>query len=338
MEEKIITTPQNIELIDSSSYKEELKQHFDHSPDIARPLLEQATNYFTSIKQALYITPSFINAVKTAVPNITLQAILTDEQKKQLAKGALQLMTKKDGTLMANLINPETKKIVATIPLKSVQLPIEIIKAMDSLSIQMQLAHIAEQMQEIQQIVEEVRMGQENDRLASAYSCQQQLFQIMAIQKPELKQMALIHLAFNAENSRNLLMLSQKHNIEFIMQEPESIIKKMLYGATPEKINSRICEIRESLCAVNMVSLVETMAYQELGEHESARQSLIYFATFINDTYIAASGVIDRLDMVDSQAKNYWSKTLPSINKEILELPCITNSGLLEKEKMEDIK
>ena len=87
-----------------------------------------------------------------------------------------------------------------------------------------------------------------------------------------------------------------------------------------------------------MVSLVETMAYQELGEYESARQSLIYFATFINDTYIAASGVIDRLDMVDSQAKNYWSKTLPSINKEILELPCITNSGLLEKEKMEDIK
>ena len=83
MEEKIITTPQNIELIDSSSYKEELKQHFDHSPDIARPLLEQATNYFTSIKQALYITPSFINAVKTAVPDITLQAILTDEQKKR---------------------------------------------------------------------------------------------------------------------------------------------------------------------------------------------------------------------------------------------------------------
>jgi len=40
--------------------------------------------------------------------------MLTDEQKQQIAKGALKLMTKKDGSLMANLISPETKKIVAT--------------------------------------------------------------------------------------------------------------------------------------------------------------------------------------------------------------------------------
>ena len=45
---------------------------------------------------------------------MTLQAMLTDEQKQQITKGALKLMTKKDGSLMANLINPETKKIVAT--------------------------------------------------------------------------------------------------------------------------------------------------------------------------------------------------------------------------------
>ena len=55
------------------------------------------------------------------MPDVTLQAVLTDEQKQQIAKGALKLMTK-DGSLMANLINPETKKIVTTIPLKSVQI------------------------------------------------------------------------------------------------------------------------------------------------------------------------------------------------------------------------
>lgn len=40
----------------------------------------------------------------------------------RLADGALKLMTKKDGTLMANLVNPETNKIVSTVSLQSTDL------------------------------------------------------------------------------------------------------------------------------------------------------------------------------------------------------------------------
>lgn len=37
-------------------------------------------------------------------------------------------------------------------------------------------------------------------------------------------------------------------------------------------------EIRESLSAVNMVSLAEAMAYQEMDENAAARRSLQYYA------------------------------------------------------------
>ena len=94
-------------------------------------------------------------------------------------------------------------------------------------------------------------MGQEYDRLATAYSCQQKLLQAMDIKSRKLRTMALIQLVQSAEDSRNLLMLSQKRNVEFIMSQPEGIIQKILSGAKPEKINSRMNEIRESLCAVN---------------------------------------------------------------------------------------
>ncbi len=70
----------------------------------------------------LYSAPSFINLVKASVPETTFQAILTDEQKKSIAIGALKLMTKKDGSLMANLVNPETNKIVSTVSLQEVNL------------------------------------------------------------------------------------------------------------------------------------------------------------------------------------------------------------------------
>lgn len=330
VEETIIIPSEDMEIIDASEYKEELTQHFDEIPEVANLLLKRAKTAFSKIEKALYTVPAFINSVKAAVPDEILQAVLTDEQKQQIAEGALKLMTKKDGSLMAKLINPETKKIVTTIPLKSVKMAPEMTQAMTSFSSQMQMAQIAEEIQAVQLAVEEVRMGQEYDRLATAYSCQQKLLQAMEIKNPELKAMALIQLALSAEDSRNLLMLSQKSNVEFIKDQPESFIKKIISGAAPDKINGRMSEIRESLCAVNMVSLVEAMAYQELGEHEAARISLRHYAGFIRDTYISVPDLVQRLDLIDPSPKNYWSKTLPEISDMIKVFPSVPDTKLLE--------
>ena len=332
-EETIVIPPEDVEIVDESEYKEELAEHFDHVPEVAKPLLKEAKTAFSKIEKALYTAPAFINAVKAAIPDVTLQAVLTDDQKQKIAKGALKLMTKKDGSLMANLINPETKKIVATIPLKSVQMAPQMTQAMTSFSAQMQMAQIAEQIQVVQLAVEEVRMGQEYDRLATAYSCQQKLLQAMEIRDPQLKAMALMQLTADAEDSRNLLMLSQRSNVEFIMNQPEGFIQKMLSGSSPEKINGRMSEIRQSLCAVNMVSFAEAMAYQELGEHEAARKSLTYYAGFIDDTYVSVPGLVDRLDLIDPAPENYWSKTLPDISKKIQALPSAPDPKLLETKR-----
>lgn len=332
-EETIIIPPEDVEIIDASEYREELTEHFGQVPEVAKPLLKGAKTAFSKIEKALYTAPAFINAVKAAVPDVTLQAVLTDEEKQQIAKGALKLMTKKDGSLMANLINPETKKIVTTIPLKSVQMAPEMTQAMTCFSTQMQMEQIAEEIQAVQLAVEEVRMGQEYDRLATAYSCQQKLLQAMEIKNPELKAMALMQLAAAAEDSRNLLMLSQKSNVEFIKDQPENFIQKILSGTKPEKINGRMSEIRESLCAVNMVSFAEAMAYQELGEQEAARKSLTYYAGFIEDTYTSVPGLVQRLDLIDPAPENYWSKTLPDISEKIKALPSVPDTKLLETKR-----
>ena len=329
-EDTIVIPPEDVEVIDASEYKEELSEHFEQVPEVAKPLLKEAKNTFSKIEKALYTAPAFINAVKAAIPDVALQAVLTDEQKQQIAKGALKLMTKKDGSLMANLINPETKKIVTTIPLKSVQMAPEMTQSMTSFSAQMQMAQIAEQIQAVQLAVEEVRMGQEYDRLATAYSCQQKLLQAMEIKNPELRAMALMQLASSAEDSGNLLMLSQKTNVEFITSQPENFFQKILSGASTDKINGRMSEIRESLCAVNMVSFAEAMAYQELGEHEAARKSLTYYSSFIEDIYVSVPGLVERLDLIDPAPENYWSKTLPDISKKVQALPYVPEPKQIE--------
>lgn len=335
-DEVIYITLDDIEVVDTSEYSGEIVKQFSTVPDVAKPLLKDAKATFKKIEQMLYSAPAIVNLVKANIPDVTLQAVLTDEQKQQIAKGALKLMTKKDGSLMANLVNPETKKIVATIPLKNVKMAPEVTQAMTNYATQMQMAQIAEQIQIVQLAVEEVRMGQEYDRLATAYSCQQKLLQAMEIKNPELRAMALMQIASDAEDSRNLLMLSQKTNVGFITDQPESFFGKIIGGATPEKINSRMNEIRESLCAVNMVSLAEAIAYQELGEDSAARRSLAYYGEFVQKTYLAVPGLVERLDLIDPSPENYWSRTLPDIEKRIQALPCNQEQNLIEEGAEDD--
>lgn len=331
MEDEIIhITLDDAEIIDDTEYSGEVMTQYSELPDVAKPLLRKAKNTFRRIEKMLYFSPAIINLIKANIAEETLQAIFTDEQKQQIAKGALKLMTKKDGSLLANLVNPETNKIVANIPLKSVKMAPELTQAMSTYATQMQIAQIAEQIQAVQLAVEEVRQGQEYDRLATAYSCQQKLIQALEIKDSDLRRLALMQIVSDAEDSRNLLMLSQKINVSFIIDQPESFLGKIAGGAAPEKIRSRMSEIRESLCAVNMVSLSEAIAYQELGEDAAARKSLVYYAEFVHDTYLAVPGLVERLDLIDPSPENYWSKTLPDIEKKIHALPCNQETKVME--------
>lgn len=326
----IYVSEQEVEVIDEAEYKTDLIEFFSDMPAVARPLLKSAKQAFTKLEEMLYSAPSFINIVRAHVPEQTLQAVLSKDQKAKLAGGALQLMTKKDGSLTANLVNPKTKQIISTIPLQEVNLSPAISEAMTSYGAQMQLAQIAEQIQEVQQAVEEVRQGQEADRLATAYSCQQKLLQATEIKNSEIKAMALLRIVSDAEDSRNLLMQSQAANIAFIKGQPESFIGKFLSGAKNEKINQRMQEIRESLNMVNLISLTEAMAYEELGEREAAKKSLQYYADYIEKTYLETEGFVERLDMIDPAPENYWSETLPKIQQKIQALPGVNQKNRLE--------
>ena len=318
------------EMSDLSGYEADISAHFDQMSEIVAPLIDGSKELFSKIENALYTLPAFVNAIRAAVPEVSLQAVMTNKQKQQLRKGVVQLMCKKDGSLLANLIDPKTKKIITKLPLKEVKVTPEMSRAMAGLSMQMQMAQIAQQIQMVQYAIEEVRKGQEYDRLATAYSCQQRFLQAMKINNPELRTMSLLHLVASAEDSRNLLMLSQKSGIAFIMEQPETLIRKVLSGAAPDKIDDKMNEIRESLCAINMVSIAEVMAYYELGEYESARMSLNYYSKYIDDTYMSVPGLVERLDSIDPAPENYWTKLLPEISKKIKMLPTMYDTKAIE--------
>ena len=306
-----------------------------HFTNIPPSFFDHVTMAQHKVEKLLYASPSLLKAVKAAVPEEMLTAVLTDDQKQKLAKGALKLVTKKDGSFMATLVNPSTGRFVANVPLETVKISPSLSQAMTDLSTQLQMAQIAEQIQCVQQAVERVSRGQENDRLATAFSCQQKFLQISSFQNPELKNSALLQLAMDAEDSRNLLMQSQKENIKFIQGQPKAFWEKLLTGSPPKEIKQSMNEIRDSLYAINAVSLVEVMAYQEIGEPTAAIQSLEYYGTHIQVAFLSQPDFVERLDQLDSSPDCYWSKDIPKIQQQISRLsPPKGNS----QRKLEDSK
>ena len=321
--DEVIEIHSNDYVIEDADFYDDISLQFSSLPDVAKPLMMRAKDTLSKIGEMLYTAPSFINMIKASVPKEMLTAVLTDEQKGKIASGALRLMTKKDGSILATLVDTNTNHVFAHIPMQSVKITPEISQAMSNFYSQLQMAQIAEKIELVQKAVEDIRLGQEYDRLATAFSCQQKFLQVMRFQNPELRNAALLRIAMDAEDCRNLLMQSQKANVDFIKEQPESSWEKIFSGANPKKISSRMSEIRDSLYAVNIVSLVEAMAYQEIGETEAAQQSLKYYGEHLHTTFLDKNGFVERLDQIDDSPENYWSKTLPDIEQKIMALPSV---------------
>lgn len=287
--------------------------------EVAKPLKDKMNLLLSNIKDKLLLIPSVIEVIRSYYPTKTLQAMLTKEQKADIANGLLEITTSKDGkNLLATLRDPKTKKIDAVIPLKEVELTPELNKAITNFALQFQLLQISAEIKSIQKVVEEVRKGQEYDRLAVAYSCQQKFLQAILIKNTTLKKEALLKIAFDAEDSRNLLMLSQKVNIDFIKNLPEGSLGKFFsIGTSVEKIDLRMNEIRESFFCINMVSLIQAFAYHQLEEYETEKQSLVYYGNFIKEKYLDVPNLLKRLDSIDPYVENYWTKKVPDIKKRI---------------------
>lgn len=285
--------------------------------EVAKPLKDKMSLLLSNIKDKILLVPGFIRTVSSSIPIKNLQAVLTNEQKEKIASGVLKIMSKNDGTLVANLVDAQSGKIVTNIPLKEIKLTPELNKAMTDFALQLQLLQISAEIKSIKKAVEEVRKGQEYDRLATAYSCQQKFLQATLIKDIKLKKETLLRIALDAEDSRNFLMLSQKANIDFIKNLPDGYWKKMLSLTTSSEIDSRMNEIREGFSTINMVSLVEALAYHELEEYGSEQQSLIYYADFIQKTYLDDSKLLKRLDSIDPSTERYWTTKVPIIETKI---------------------
>jgi hypothetical protein len=286
---------------------------FENDPEMQKNyFVKNAGRVFDQIHDTLCALPAFLEVVERLVPVEEWVLVFTDEQRKELAKGALKMMAKKNGDIIAKVVDPKTHQIVANIPVKQVERIKDITPAMNDFMVQMQLANLAQELKEIHSVVSRIQQGLEFDRLASAYSNERKLKYARQIQNKELQTQALLMIAHSAEDSRSRLMLGMKENIDFIMHQPENEFIKF-FATNPKEINDRMNEIRSRVVAINQDSMTEATAYWALGEKQAALNTIENYRMFLEDSELTKREVLNRLDVVDPNPENYWTKQFPTI-------------------------
>lgn len=286
---------------------------FENDPEMQRNyFVKNAGRLFDQIHDTLCALPAFLEVVERLVPVEEWVLVFTDEQRKELAKGALKMMAKKNGDIIAKVVDPKTHQIVANVPVKQVERIKDINPAMNDFMVQMQLANLAQEMKEVHRVVSRIQQGLEFDRLASAYSNERKLKYARQIQNKELQTQALLMIAHSAEDSRSRLMLGMKEDIQFIMGQPENEFIK-LFTINPTEINNRMNEIRSRVVAINQDSMTEATAYWALGEKQAALNTIENYRMFLEDSELTKVEVLNRLDVVDPNPENYWTKQFPII-------------------------
>lgn len=295
-------------------------EFFDTGDGFTKNLLEDADINLNKIKDGLYSLPGFIYYLQAHIPEKHLAAVLTKDQNRKLADGSLELLKRKSGELLAELRDPESKKIVGKVNLKEVDLTPDLAQARALYAMQMQMAQISEDINNMARAIEEVRQGQQDDRIAIANSCKQKLIQAKYIKNQSLREKLYLQVISDAENSRNQLMLNQISTIKSIEAIPKSGWQRLLSSPDTKEVDEKLDSLMDGLNTINMVSLVAIMAYYELGEREAAMASFGYFRDFIKTAYFSSPGLVERLDNLDRSTQRIWKNKIYRINTNILEL------------------
>ena len=313
-------------------YRSDLSSFYDKASDIAMPVLNNARKLFDNIEKYLYTAPSMINLVKSSIPVSAYQAVFTTDQLNRLAEGSIKLMTDKEGRILANLVNTDTNRIFSNVELKEVDFTPDLAQAMTGFAMQMQLMMISEKLDSIQASVDYIAQGQENDRLAAAYGCRERLIQALAMEDAGNRNAALLSIAGDAINSRNILMQSQNQMISKINSFDVSFFSSLRsLGGKTKKYDKEIENLKVNIAATFGVSMVAAIAYEEINEMKSARCSVKEFSNFLDNTYIKTR-LIERLDLMDPSPDCFWSaKIVPAI-RQINKLPeCNSINYLLQE-------
>lgn len=261
-----------------------------------------------------------------------LKLVFSDEMKEKIADGTYRLMKKKDmdGVFKAVVVDQKGKtKAIADLKWDEVSKgvnPSQLASAMQGMAIQQQLKEIAGQLENMSASMEEILIGQHNDRLALFYSGEAIYREALATADPERRKQLTTLAILELTKATTSLQASLASEIKEICNKYDSERGKFI-DIKSNKLQDKMVLINSSFQTIHKASTLKAAIYYKDGEYAALTAVLSDYKAFLQRSLSEQNAQI--LYFADSNEKN--RKGLWDIRKNELPMRIEKAKELLSK-------
>ena len=278
---------------------------------------KRKVNFFINeIKQI----PAIASLVKKLKDNESLKVILSKTDLQSLKEKKNFLKRNKKGYIMPFLFDEKGSRIEKQIQLDFNDL--DILTSIDRIIVQKQLGQIINKLQDINDVINRILKGQQNDRVALAKSAKYQYLEAINTYDNDIKKGILINVIKTAHDARSQLIEDIKCDIKKFLEIPENqfnlFIKQMINSNYENESYELVRSIHKSYEYINLTSGILALTYTELEQSQNIQLSFQPYKEAL-DFFQQQDRLFEKLAEVDDRQRmeRVWN-ILPNASKKAI--------------------
>jgi len=229
-------------------------------------------------KKLIEKSPAFINFLKSLEKTEYFKANMSKKAEELYKSGELFLKYSKDKDGLLPTLYDKSGKFKEQVVLNPKQVSPDLLDSMTSLSMQIQLAQLMEQIQSMNNSIDRIERGQRDDRIGLYYSARQQYIESISMKNDQLRTQGLLNSAKTANNARFQLMQTMKNDIN------EIIYRKKLSKKDRDKLSRNV---RDEIRFINESTGICIMCFSAIGEIKPMLSALKSYQCYIQQVLIS---------------------------------------------------
>ncbi len=265
------------------------------------------------VSAILEVSPAMAELAKGLKKTQHLKLVFSDEIKDKLAKGTYHLMERKecDEIFTAVVVDAKGKtEAIADLKWEDISKGVDVanlLSAMQGMAIQQQLRDIAGQLEEMSESMEDILMGQYNDRLALYYSGESIFREALATNNNELRKQLSAASIMALTDAETSLQTSLTYEVNNLCKKYDSK-KGRFIDMSGNKLREKMFLINTAFQTIHKAVTLKASIYYQDGEYRALTTVLDGYKTFLENTLTDENAHI--LYLADPNEKNMdgtWS-------------------------------
>ncbi len=244
----------------------------------------------------------------------------TESTLEAIDSGKIKLTTEKSGQTFAQ-IRKKNGQYGSKLPIKREDFakgidPVQMANSLQMMAMQKQMDVIADQLCSIDNGVQNILQGQQNDRIGLYYSGVSLFLEATMISDAEIKKNLVAQALKSLSDSTFQLKLMMESDIKYLANKEYDLVKGK---RRQDLIDEKMANIKRSYAIIHQASMLKAGIYCEMSEIPAMSMVLNEYSHFLEGTVSSNTSLLAQCDKFDDGTETGFWKSKASQNLDVSE-------------------